>query len=105
MLTGHNHYVMCAQFHPTEDLLVSASLDQSVRVWDFSGLRKKSVAPGPTGLAEHLRNPQATDLFGQVSCEFLDLAIVALYSKLKELVTEKSYLKITHSFNTIYTFI
>lgn len=66
VLTGHNHYVMCAQFHPTEDLLVSASLDQSVRVWDFSGLRKKSVAPGPTGLAEHLRNPQATDLFGQV---------------------------------------
>lgn len=66
MLTGHNHYVMCAQFHPTEDLLVSASLDQSVRVWDFSGLRKKSVAPGPSGLAEHLRNPQATDLFGQV---------------------------------------
>lgn len=57
---------MCAQFHPNEDLLVSASLDQSVRVWDFSGLRKKSVAPGPTGLAEHLRNPQATDLFGQV---------------------------------------
>ncbi|KOB69607.1 Coatomer protein complex subunit alpha [Operophtera brumata] len=53
------------QFHPTEDLLVSASLDQSVRVWDYSGLRKKNVAPGPSGLAEHLRNPQATDLFGQ----------------------------------------
>ncbi|XP_073963161.1 coatomer subunit alpha [Choristoneura fumiferana] len=65
VLTGHNHYVMCAQFHPTEDLIVSASLDQSVRVWDFSGLRKKNVAPGPAGLAEHLRNPQATDLFGQ----------------------------------------
>ncbi|KOB51942.1 Coatomer protein complex subunit alpha, partial [Operophtera brumata] len=64
VLTGHNHYVMCAQFHPTEDLLVSASLDQSVRVWDYSGLRKKNVAPGPSGLAEHLRNPQATDLFG-----------------------------------------
>lgn len=65
VLTGHNHYVMCAQFHPTDDLIVSASLDQSVRVWDFSGLRKKNVAPGPAGLAEHLRNPQATDLFGQ----------------------------------------
>ena len=26
-----NHYVMCAQFHPTEDLVVSASLDQTVR--------------------------------------------------------------------------
>ena len=37
VLTGHNHYVMCAQFHPTEDLLLSASLDQTVRVWDISG--------------------------------------------------------------------
>ena len=37
VLTGHSHYVMCAQFHPTEDLLVSASLDQTVRVWDISG--------------------------------------------------------------------
>lgn len=36
---------MCAQFHPKEDLIVSASLDQTVRVWDMSGLRKKSVAP------------------------------------------------------------
>lgn len=45
IVTGHNHYVMCAQFHPKEDLIVSASLDQTVRVWDFSGLRKKHVAP------------------------------------------------------------
>lgn len=37
VLTGHNHYVMCAQFHPTEDLIVSASLDQTVRVWDIAG--------------------------------------------------------------------
>ena len=37
VLTGHNHYVMCAQFHPAEDLVVSASLDQTVRVWDISG--------------------------------------------------------------------
>ena len=29
---------MCAQFHPSEDLIVSASLDQTVRVWDISGL-------------------------------------------------------------------
>ena len=34
MLTGHNHYVMCAAFHPKDDLIVSASLDQTVRVWD-----------------------------------------------------------------------
>ena len=38
VLTGHNHYVMCAQFHPSEDLVVSASLDQTVRVWDISGV-------------------------------------------------------------------
>ena len=41
VLTGHNHYVMCAQFHHSDDLIVSASLDQTVRVWDTSGLRKE----------------------------------------------------------------
>uniref|UniRef100_A0A915E442 Coatomer subunit alpha n=1 Tax=Ditylenchus dipsaci TaxID=166011 RepID=A0A915E442_9BILA len=46
ILTGHNHYVMCAQFHATEDLVASASLDQTVRIWDISGLRKKNAAPG-----------------------------------------------------------
>ncbi|XP_069693952.1 coatomer subunit alpha-like isoform X2 [Periplaneta americana] len=65
VLTGHNHYVMCAQFHPNDDIVVSASLDQTVRVWDISGLRKKNVAPGPGGLDDHLKNPGATDLFGQ----------------------------------------
>ena len=35
MLTGHNHYVMCAQFHPPDDLILSASLDQTVRLWDY----------------------------------------------------------------------
>jgi len=65
VLTGHNHYVMCATFHPSEDMIVSASLDQTVRVWDISGLRKKSVAPGPGGLEDHLKNPASTDLFGQ----------------------------------------
>lgn len=38
VLAGHSHFVMCAQFHPSEDLIVSASLDQTVRVWDISGL-------------------------------------------------------------------
>lgn len=48
---GHNHYVMCAAFHPKDDLVVSASLDQTVRVWDIGGLRKKTVAPmGEEGL-------------------------------------------------------
>lgn len=64
---------MCAQFHPTEDLVVSASLDQTIRIWDISGLRKKSAAPGPAGFdtgsgtvgsstSTAARNP---DLFGQ----------------------------------------
>ncbi|EDO39748.1 predicted protein [Nematostella vectensis] len=65
VLTGHNHYVMCAQFHPSEDMVVSASLNQTVRVWDISGLRKKTVAPGATGLDDHLKSPGHTDLFGQ----------------------------------------
>ena len=39
---------MSAQFHPKEDLIVSASMDQTVRVWDISGLRKGSPNnPGP----------------------------------------------------------
>jgi coatomer protein complex subunit alpha (xenin) len=52
VLTGHNHYVMCAAFHPSEDLIVSASLDQTVRVWDTTGLRKKQ-----TGEATNSANP------------------------------------------------
>ena len=35
--------------------MVSASLDQTVRVWDISGLRKKTVAPGGDDV---LRLPQ-----------------------------------------------
>lgn len=56
---GHNHYVMCACFHPKDDLVVSASLDQTVRVWDISGLRKKTVAPGGEDV---LRLPQVKRL-------------------------------------------
>jgi coatomer protein complex subunit alpha (xenin) len=63
LLTGHNHYVMCAQFHPKEDLVVSASLDQTVRVWDISGLRKKNISPGAVSAESALNIPQ-TDLFG-----------------------------------------
>lgn len=64
-MTGHNHYVMCARFHPKEDLVVSASLDQSVRVWDISGLRKKHSAPTSNLMyeAQMNREPQA-DMFG-----------------------------------------
>jgi len=32
---------MSAFFHPSQDLIVSASLDQTIRIWDYSVLRKK----------------------------------------------------------------
>jgi coatomer protein complex subunit alpha (xenin) len=66
-MTGHNHYVMCAQFHPTDDLVVSASLDQTVRVWDISGLRKKNVYSTPDTIQSQIQRTTGTpDLFGQV---------------------------------------
>ena len=45
--SGHNHYVMCAQFHPKEDLVASASLDQTVRV-----CMSRKGAPGMGGGAD-----------------------------------------------------
>ena len=65
-MTGHNHYVMCAQFHPKDDLIVSASLDQSVRVWDISGLRKKHSAPTSLTFEDQMAsaNQQQADMFG-----------------------------------------
>lgn len=42
-MTGHNHYAMCAQFHPKDDLVVSASLDQSVRVWDSTSYDPRRI--------------------------------------------------------------
>ena len=56
---------MCARFHPSEDLVASASLDQIVRVWDISGFRKKTVAPGSQGIEERIRNVHQNVLFGQ----------------------------------------
>ena len=44
--------------------MVSSSLDQTVRVWDIGGLRKKSVAPG--GGEDMLRLPQVC-LFGRLA--------------------------------------
>ena len=65
-MTGHNHYTMCAQFHPKEDLIVSASLDQSVRVWDISGLRKKHSAPTSMTFEDQAArmNQNQADMFG-----------------------------------------
>lgn len=59
---------MCAQFHPSEDLVASASLDQTVRIWDISGLRKKNVSPGAGSDVGRGRSGGAAgqaDLFGQ----------------------------------------
>lgn len=65
-MTGHNHYVMCAQFHPRDDLVVSGSLDQTVRIWDISGLRKKQSAPTSMTYEEQLARQAANqaDMFG-----------------------------------------
>lgn len=65
-MTGHNHYTMCAQFHPKDDLVVSASLDQSVRVWDISGLRKKHSAPTSMTFEDQMSrgNQAQADMFG-----------------------------------------
>lgn len=43
-MTGHNNLVMCAQFHPTNDLIISCSLDQTLRLWDYSVLKKKHTS-------------------------------------------------------------
>ncbi|KAI5147721.1 coatomer subunit alpha [Nematocida ausubeli] len=40
-LTGHTHYVMCAKFI-NDKLFASVSLDQTIRVWDYSALITKS---------------------------------------------------------------
>lgn len=72
MRAGHNHYVMSASFHPKDDLVVSASLDQTVRVWDISGLRKKTVAPGGEDV---LRLPQVLSSEFPPCLDFLDTVL------------------------------
>ncbi|GLJ14131.1 hypothetical protein SUGI_0226730 [Cryptomeria japonica] len=60
----HNdHYVMCASFHLKEDLVVSASLDRTVRVWDVS-----AVSPADDILK---LTQMSTDLFegGEDDCQ------------------------------------
>ena len=53
---------MCAQFHPAENLVLSASLDQTVRVWDIDGLSKKNVTISGTPLGRDGNVGQ--DMFG-----------------------------------------
>lgn len=57
---------MSAMFSPYEDLVVSASLDQTIRVWDISSLRQKSVRPSDVMAQVRGQLPAAVnaDLFG-----------------------------------------
>jgi len=57
---------MCAQFHPREDLIVSAALDLTVRVWDISGLRKKNTTAQTLSYEDQINraNSNQADLFG-----------------------------------------
>ncbi|KAJ0025402.1 hypothetical protein Pint_09052 [Pistacia integerrima] len=57
---------MCASFHPKDDLIVSASLDQTIRVWDISTLRKNTVAPSDDILRSKQLSQINSDLFGGV---------------------------------------
>lgn len=57
---------MSAQFHPKDDLVVSASMDQTVRVWDISGLRKGSPNTGGPGGSSGPGNFETFDSFSTV---------------------------------------
>lgn len=60
---------MSAQFHPKDDLIVSSSMDQTVRVWDISGLRKSTPnqgAPGAPGGPSGPGNFETFDNFSTV---------------------------------------
>ena len=66
---------MCAKFHPTQDIVVSCSLDQTIRIWDIKGLHKKNAPPGingqplvpapPEGTQGILTSLLKADIFGQ----------------------------------------
>lgn len=64
-LTGHNHYVMCAQWHPTEDLILSAALDHTIRIWDISGLVKRSRS-AQTEPSTTTSSQVSADVFGNI---------------------------------------
>lgn len=64
---------MCAQFHPTEDMVVSASLDQTIRVWDISGIKRKRSSASSSHVDDRL-SPRVgqIELFSQPDgfCKF-----------------------------------
>ncbi|KAJ1561298.1 hypothetical protein HK096_005226, partial [Nowakowskiella sp. JEL0078] len=57
---------MCAMFHPKDDLIVSASLDQSVRVWDISAPQQTTIEDlqRVAAAAAAATSGQQPDLFG-----------------------------------------
>ena len=75
---------MCANFHLKEDLVVSASLDQTVRVWDISGLRKKTVAPsGEDSLRlPHVSSPSPQALVQPAEYSKVDVSVPATMTTL-----------------------
>ncbi|TNJ29592.1 Coatomer alpha subunit [Giardia muris] len=42
-LIGHRDIVMCARWHPTEELVATASLDGTLRVWDVSPINSRGA--------------------------------------------------------------
>jgi coatomer protein complex subunit alpha (xenin) len=51
--------IFTIQFHPKEDLVLSASLDHTVRVWDIGGLTQKTVS-----IAGNNSSQEGDDFFG-----------------------------------------
>lgn len=49
ILLGHTHYVKCAKFHPTEELVVSASIDQTIRLWTIHSLFDENIPASTDG--------------------------------------------------------
>lgn len=41
-VVGHREFVMCARFHKRDDLLATASMDTTVRIWDLSPIIKEA---------------------------------------------------------------
>ncbi|TYZ62077.1 hypothetical protein PybrP1_003920, partial [[Pythium] brassicae (nom. inval.)] len=57
--------LFAASFHPKDDLIVSASVDRTVRVWDTTGLRKKTVRGAPSAMDDVAPARAANhDIFG-----------------------------------------
>ena len=50
-----------------DDLVVSASLDQTVRVWDTTGLRKKTVRGAPSAMVSESSSVYGLQLLGSAS--------------------------------------